>query len=124
MSLDKDSHRSFFEYSKSKLDFIKNIEAGRLSDLKDGRSTVFKYALPTSIIGAAIGTFAALKTTIGVWILLPVSFFLILVYFLADNLDRKKLTERLEIMRSTEDSLQEVQDQEIEFLGNTRQGSL
>jgi hypothetical protein len=81
VSVDKDSLKSYLEYVKSKIDAIKNIETGRLSDLKDGRSTVFKYALPTSIIGSAVGVFAALKASLGVYILLPISFFLILVFF-------------------------------------------
>jgi hypothetical protein len=50
-------------------------------------------------------------------------FFLVLVYFLADNLDRKKYAERVEIMEYTEDSLQEILEQEIELLGKVSQGN-
>jgi hypothetical protein len=123
MSIDEESLKQFLDYKKSKIDSIKNIESGRLSDLKDGRSTVFKYALPTSIIGSAVGVFASLKTPLGIWILLPITFFLVLVYFLADNLDRKKYAERVEIMKYTEDSLQEILEQEIELLGKVSQGN-
>jgi hypothetical protein len=81
MSIDEESLKQFLDYKKSNIDSIKNIESGRLSDLKDGRSTVFKYALPTSIIGSAVGVFASLKTPLGIWILLPITFSLSLYIF-------------------------------------------
>ena len=57
--------------------------------------------------------FVALQTSLGIWILLPITFFLVLVFFLADNLDRKKYAERVEIMGFTEDTLQEIEEREI-----------
>jgi hypothetical protein len=105
MSIDNDSLKSFLEYKKSKVD--SSIEAD---------------AIPTSIIDSTVGVFASLKTLLGLWILLPISFFLILIHFLADNLDRKKHSERLEIIEYTEDALQEIEEQEIGLLANVSEG--
>ena len=104
----------FLKYKEAKLKEIANIEAKRLEDLKDARTTVFKYAIPTSIIDAVGGTIGALVTDI--LLLLPVLLFVIVIYFLADGLDRKKLSERIDIMEKTELELYEIARQETELL--------
>lgn len=104
--------QSFLKYKEAKLKEIANIESKRLEDLKDARSTIFKYAIPTSIIDAVAGAVGALITG-NILTLLPVALFVVLVYFLAEGLDRKKHTERIDIMEYTESALYEIDRQEI-----------
>ena len=95
-----DRLQSILDLKKEKLKTIKDLEEKRLADLQDARSTIFKYALPATIIDGAAG---ALATLLGasVLILFPVALFVLLIYFLADALDRKKLQERIDIMERT-----------------------
>jgi hypothetical protein len=107
--------KAFLDYKKSKVDSISKIEGKRLEDLGNARETIFKYALPVSIIDAVAGGIGALLVTI--WILLPTALFIILIYFLAYNLDLQKYRERMEIMNYTEQTLNEIREQEIELIG-------
>jgi len=105
----------FLDYKKSKLTTIANIESKRLEDLKDARSTVFKYAIPVSVVDAIAGAFGTLLTN-NILILLPVSLFVIVIYVLANNLDLQKYAERVDIMNRTDASMYEIRRQEIDLL--------
>jgi hypothetical protein len=105
----------FLKYKEAKLREIANIEAKRLEDLKDARTTVFKYAIPTTIIDGVGGVVGTLITG-NILLLLPVILFVIIIYFLADGLDRKKLTERIDIMQYTDFELYLIERQEIALL--------
>jgi hypothetical protein len=96
--------QSFLKYKEERLRTAVQIEANRLADLKDARGTIFKYALPASIIDGVAG---ALATSLGssVFILFPVVLFVFLIYYLADALDRKKYQERIDIMDRTKKEL-------------------
>jgi hypothetical protein len=107
--------QTFLKYKEAKLQQLANIESERLKDLKDARATIFKYALPTSLIDGVGGVIGTLLTN-NILVLLPVSIFVILIYFLADGLDRKKLLEREDIMEYTEIELFEVAKQETALL--------
>lgn len=111
----EDNTKSFLTYKETKLKVISEIEAKRLEDLKDARTTIFKYALPATIIDGAAGALATLLGS-SILILFPVSLFMILIYFLADALDRKKYQERLQIMNSTKIELDEIARQEYKLL--------
>jgi hypothetical protein len=103
---------AFLKYKAEKLNSLSDIESKRLDDLKNARETIFKYALPSSIIdgiGGAIGT----AITGNFLILIPVLFIMIIIYTLAKDLDLQKYVERQEIMKFTEDSLYEISLQEI-----------
>lgn len=115
MSQPQNKIESFLKYKEAKLKSIAEIEAKRLEDLKDARSTIFKYALPSTVIDAAAGAFGTLITG-NVLILLPVALFIVLIFFLARSLDREKYAERVELMEYTEVSLYEIRSQEIELL--------
>jgi hypothetical protein len=106
---------SFLKYKEAKLKEIANIEAKRLEDLKDARSTVFKYAIPTSVIDGVGGVVGTLITG-NILLLLPVTLFVIVIYFLADGLDRKKLSERIDIMEHTDFELYLISRQEMALL--------
>ena len=105
----------FLKYKEAKLKEIANIEAKRLEDLKDARTTVFKYAIPTSVIDGVAGVVGTLITG-NFLLLLPVTLFVIVMYFLADGLDRKKLSERIDIMEYTESELYLIARQELALL--------
>ncbi len=90
MVLPAEELKAFLEYKKSKIDSLTKFESKRLDELINSRDTVFKYALPVSIINGVAGSLATMLTG-NIWILLPVSLFVILVYLLANNLDTKKL---------------------------------
>src|SRR2546422_10852033 len=85
--------QAFVNYKASKLNALTAMEANRLGDLKDARSTVFKYALPVSVINSVAGALGALLTH-NILILLPITFFVIIIYILANNLDLQKQAER------------------------------
>lgn len=106
----------FLKYKEAKLKEIADIESKRLEDLKDARTTVFKYAIPASIIDGVAGVFGTLITG-NILYLLLVILFLIIVYFLADGLDRKKLSERIDIMEDTDFQLYLISRQEIAIFG-------
>jgi hypothetical protein len=110
--LDSDKLESYLKYKASKLNSLSAIESKRLEDLKNARETIFKYALPSSIIdgvGGAIGT----AITGNFLILIPVLFIMFIIFILAKDLDLQKYFERHEIMKYTEDSLHEITLQEI-----------
>lgn len=107
--------KAFLKYKKSKLNSISTIENNRLMDLKNARETVFKYALPSAIIDALAGGFGTLVTN-NFLLLLPVSLFVILIFFLADTLDRIKYSERIEIIEYSEQWLYFINSQEKELL--------
>jgi hypothetical protein len=115
LSLDKDKLKAFLDYKKDKTIAIAGIEEKRLNDLKDARSTVFKYALPASIIDGVGGVVGTLVTG-NILIILPVALFLILIFFLARFLDREKNAERVELMEYTESALYDIRRQEIDLL--------
>lgn len=106
----------FLKYKEAKLKEIASIESKRLEDLKDARTTVFKYAIPASIIDGVAGVIGTLITG-NILYLLLVILFLIIVYFLAEGLDRKKLSERIDIMEDTDLQLYLIARQEITLLG-------
>jgi hypothetical protein len=110
---------SFLDYKKSKLTTVANVESKRLEDLKDARSTVFKYAIPVSVVDAVAGAFGTLLTD-NILILLPVSLFVIMIYVLANNLDLQKYAERVDIMNRTDASMHDIRRQEIDLLGASR----
>lgn len=110
-----DKTQLFLSYKEKKLEVISGLESKRLEDLKDARATVFKYALPATIIDGAAGALAALLGT-SVFVLLPVALFVIFIYYLADALDRKKYLERVDIMDRTKKNLWEITRQEIRLL--------
>ncbi|OLC22814.1 MAG: hypothetical protein AUI60_01280 [Thaumarchaeota archaeon 13_1_40CM_2_39_4] len=117
MTLELEKLKTFLTYKQEKIKSLTDIEQKRLEDLKDSRSTIFKYALPATIIdgvGGVVGTII----TASIILLLPIALFLILIYFLARFLDREKYAERLEIMEYTETSLYEIRMQEIDLLGS------
>jgi hypothetical protein len=93
--------KTFLDYKKSKLNSISSLESKRLDDLKDSRDTVFKYAIPVSITDAVAGGLGAYLNQ-NIWILLPVTIFIILIYFLATNLDlnRKNLKQMIRQKKS------------------------
>jgi hypothetical protein len=112
--LDKDELQAFLTYKKEKTIAIAGIEDKRLGDLKDARSTVFKYALPASIVDGVGGVVGTLVTG-NILIMLPVGLFLVLIFFLARFLDREKYAERNELMEYTESALYDIRLQEIEL---------
>jgi hypothetical protein len=115
MSLDPAKLHDFLDYKKSKIDSVVKAEAGRLGDLKHARDTVFKYALPASVIDGVASGISSLITG-QFWIMLPAALFIILIYLLADKLDRQKYAERIDIIGYTEMALFEIRIQEIELL--------
>lgn len=115
MSLEKDKLEAFLDYKKEKTMAIAGIEDKRLGDLKDARSTVFKYAMPASIIDGVGGVVGTLITG-NILILLPVGLLLLLIYFLARFLDREKYAERIEIIEYTDSALYDIRRQEIALL--------
>jgi hypothetical protein len=114
VALSRENIHSFLEYKKSEIESISKIESKRLDDLINSRKIVFKYALPVSIVDSVAGAIAATFSTI--WIMLPVSIFIIIVYLLATALDRQKVEERVQIMKYTDKILEEIKDQEDELL--------
>ncbi|HKI07193.1 MAG TPA: hypothetical protein VKA09_02250 [Nitrososphaeraceae archaeon] len=48
--------REFLNYEWEKLKYIAQLESKRLDDLKDARATIFKYAIPTTVIDAVAGS--------------------------------------------------------------------
>ena len=117
LPLEVEKLKAFLDYKKDKIKSVSEIEAKRLEDLKDARSMIFKYALPASIIDGVGGVVGTLITG-NILLLLPVSLFLVLIFFLARILDRDILAERVEIIEYTESSLYEVRLQELELLEN------
>ena len=115
MPLDKDKLQAFLNYKKDKTNAIAGIEDKRLGDLKDARSTVFKYALPASIVDGVGGVVGTLVTG-SILAMLPVGLFLVLIFFLARFLDREKYAERIELMEYTESALYDIRRQEIDLL--------
>lgn len=111
-----DNTQLFLTYKQEKLKIISELEGKRLEDLKDARATIFKYALPATIIDGAAG---ALATLLGasVFVLLPVALLILLIYFLADALDRKKYQERVDIMNRTKKEIDEIRREETRLLG-------
>lgn len=102
-----DRFQSFLRYKEERLKVAAQLEANRLADLKDARGTIFKYALPASVIDGAAGALAALLGS-SVFILFPVVLFVFLIYYLADALDRKKYQERIDIMDRTKKELDTI----------------
>jgi hypothetical protein len=119
MSLSETRLKSFLDYKKTKLTTVVSIESKRLEDLKDARNTVFKYALPISIIDAAAGAIGA-QLTQNFTILLPVSLFVIMIYLLANNLDLQKYVERTDIMNRTDAEMHEIRQQEKDLLRESK----
>lgn len=119
MPLSDSKLQSFLKYKEAKLQQVANIEAKRLEDLKDARTTIFKYAIPTSIIDAVGGVVGTLITG-NILLLVPVALFVVMVYFLADGLDRKKLAERVDIMMYTQTALYDIARQEISLRRDSR----
>lgn len=115
MAIDETKLQAFLKYKESKLNSISTIENNRLMDLKNARETVFKYALPSSIIDALAGGFGTLVTN-NFLLLLPVALFVIVIFFLTDTLDRIKYSERIEIIEYSEEWLYIIASQEIELL--------
>lgn len=107
--------QAFLNFKKNKLDSLKDIESKRLDDLKDAREKIFKYALPSTIIDGVGGVVGTLITG-SILILLPIILFILLIYFLAENIDRKKLAERIDIMEYTQSSIYDIRRQEIDLL--------
>lgn len=114
-AIDETKLQAFLKYKESKLNSISTLENNRLLDLKNARETVFKYALPSSIIDALAGGFGTLVTN-NFLLLLPVALFVIVIFFLADTLDRIKYSERIEIIEYSEEWLYTMASQEIELL--------
>src|SRR5688572_4612424 len=110
VAISRENIHSFLDYKKSKIESIHNMESKRLDDLINSRETVFKYALPVSIVDSVAGGIAAIFSSI--WILLPVSIFIIVVYLLATALDKQKVGERVDIMNYTEEILEDIKEQE------------
>jgi hypothetical protein len=102
-------------YRQGRLKQISELESKRLEDLKDARATIFKYVLPATLIDSIAGGFAAHLTN-NVLYLLPTVLFVILIYYLADQLDRKKYSERVHIIRQTLEALDEIDSTEAELL--------
>ena len=121
MPLQPEELKSFLEFKQEKIKSLSELEANRLEDLKDARSTIFKYALPATIIDGVGGVIGTLITD-SILMLLPVGLFLILVFFLARILDQEKHAERVMIMEYTETSLFEVRLQEIALLKGAENG--
>jgi hypothetical protein len=96
----------------NKLSSLSVIESKRLDDLKNARETIFKYALPSSIIDGVGGAIATAITG-NFLIIIPVVFIMFIIYTLAKDLDLQKYVERQEIMKFTEDSIYEITLQEI-----------
>ena len=117
MPIDTDQLTAFLDYKKEKIKSLSEIEGKRLDDLKDARSTIFKYALPATIVDGVGGVVGTLISG-NILLLLPVALFVILIFFLARVLDREKHTERIVIMEYTETSLYEVRTQEIDLLAS------
>lgn len=107
--------QAFLLYKQKKLKVVSGLESKRLDDLKDSRATIFKYALPAAIIDGAGGTLATLLGN-SILILFPTALFVLLIYFLADSLDRKKYQERIDIMNRTKKELEEIRRQETILL--------
>jgi hypothetical protein len=106
---------SVLKFKEKLLETISALEGKRLDDLKNARETVFKYALPSTIIDGIAGVVGALITQNFIT-LLPMMAFLILIYFLAKTLDIEKYAERLEIMKYSEDTIDEIMRQELGLL--------
>jgi hypothetical protein len=104
------------KFKEKLLDTVLGLEGKRLDDLKNARETVFKYALPSTIVDGVGGVVGTLITQNFI-ILLPMMAFLILIYFLAKNLDMEKLAERQEIMKYSEGTIGEIIKQELGLLG-------
>lgn len=117
MPLGLEQLKAFLDYKQQKIKSLSDIEGKRLEDLKDARSTVFKYALPATIVDGVGGVVGTLISG-NILLLLPVALFLVLIFFLARVLDREKHAERVVIMEYTETSLYEVRSQEIDLLAS------
>jgi hypothetical protein len=55
-----DNTQLFLTYKQEKLKITSELEGKRLEDLKGARATIFKYALPATIIDRAAGALATL----------------------------------------------------------------
>jgi hypothetical protein len=94
--------QAFVTYKAAKLNALASIEANTLGDLKDTRSTVFKYAPPV-FVRNAIGVFGSL---------------------LSHNLDTNarnifcshNIAERVDIMKFTDATLYDIRQQVINLL--------
>jgi len=93
-----------------------DLESKRLEDLKNSRETVYKYALPSSIIDGILGGLSSLITENFV-VIIPTILLLIFIYFLALNIDIGKQMERKEIIKLTESYLQTIDKQHSELRG-------
>jgi hypothetical protein len=69
-------------------------------------------------VGGVIGTLI----TDNFLILLPVVLFVVIIYFIAKDLDLQKYAERIELMKYTEDSSYELRQQELGLLGSAQIG--
>jgi hypothetical protein len=107
--------QAYLSYRQEKLKQISILESKRLEDLKDARATIFKYALPATLIDTIAGGFATYLTN-NVLYLLPTVLFVILIYYLADQLDRKKYSERLHIIQQTVEAQDKIDSTEAELL--------
>ena len=80
--------------------------------MKNSCKTIFKYALPSSIIDGVGGAIGAMITG-DFLILVPVVFLMLMIYLLAKDLDLQKHGKRVQIIEYTEDSLYEISDLEV-----------
>jgi hypothetical protein len=109
--MDTTKLEAFLNYKAKKLNFLSTLESRRLDDLKNGRETIFKYALPSSIIDGVGGAIATAVTG-NFLVLIPVLLLMIVIYILAVELDLQKYSERQEIVKHTEDWLYKIALQE------------
>jgi hypothetical protein len=111
--------KAFLLSQNSSFKSLSEIESKRLDDLKHSRSSIYKYALPLSLINAIAGAFATLLTN-NILILLPILLITFWIYLLARNLDKRKYEERIEIIDYTETNLWMIRLQEIAFISKIR----
>ena len=107
----------FLDYKKSKLETLEKIENNRLQDIKHGRDTAFKYALPSSIMESIFGALVAWFTQDVVFIF-PMILLVLVTFSLAYSLDLRKTSERLDIIYRTDEQLEDIRKQEEELVSS------
>jgi hypothetical protein len=105
----------FLMYKRKKLNSIVQLEKQRLEDLGKSRSTVYKYALPATLIDGLAGTLAS-QVSSNIFVLIPTVVFALVIFQLAHFIDRTKELDKLNLIQESRRSLLEVRRQEAELL--------
>ena len=112
----QDKAKFFIDHESVFIKTLCDLESKRLEDLKNSRETVYKYALPASIIEGVLGGLSSLITGNFV-VIIPAILLLVIVYLLALNIDIGKQIERNQIISLTEKYIKEMDKQHLKFTG-------